>query len=95
MECRPIFEGLRFVQLLKSPRLRIAPALVFALALLAAACGAGGAADDQTASGDDETGTAETSASGLSGEFATIDGGSVNLADFEGQDVVLWFWAPW
>lgn len=29
------------------------------------------------------------------GEFASLEGASVNLADYAGQDVVLWFWAPW
>lgn len=72
----------------------MATALVFVSTLLAAACG--GAVDDQTTSGaDGSEAAAEPSGSGLSGEFTTIDGGSINLADFEGRDVVLWFWAPW
>lgn len=29
------------------------------------------------------------------GDFTTLDGATVDLADFAGQDVVLWFWAPW
>ncbi len=37
----------------------------------------------------------ETVASGLTGEFATIDGSTIDLNDLRGQDVVLWFWAPW
>ena len=24
-----------------------------------------------------------------------IDGGQIDIADLLGQDVVLWFWAPW
>jgi len=31
----------------------------------------------------------------LTGDFVTTAGQDVNLADFQGQDVVLWFWAPW
>jgi hypothetical protein len=31
----------------------------------------------------------------LEGEFTTLDGGSIDLAQLQGQDVVLWFWAPW
>lgn len=29
------------------------------------------------------------------GEYASLDGPTVDLADYAGQDVVLWFWAPW
>lgn len=25
----------------------------------------------------------------------TLDGGMIDAGDFEGQDLVLWFWAPW
>jgi len=31
----------------------------------------------------------------LTGEFETLDGDTIDLASLEGQDVVLWFWAPW
>jgi len=31
----------------------------------------------------------------LTGTFATSDGAELDLAQFQGQDVVLWFWAPW
>ena len=24
-----------------------------------------------------------------------VDGGSLDLADYVGDDLVLWFWAPW
>ena len=34
-------------------------------------------------------------ASLLSGEFETIAGSSIDLASLQGEDVVLWFWAPW
>ncbi|MEM7273091.1 MAG: hypothetical protein AAF547_08440 [Actinomycetota bacterium] len=39
--------------------------------------------------------TIESAGTDLVGEFATIDGGTVNLAELQDQDVVLWFWAPW
>ncbi len=29
------------------------------------------------------------------GEFASLDGTTLDIADFTGTDVVLWFWAPW
>lgn len=31
----------------------------------------------------------------LSGTFETLDGDTIDLGSLEGQDVVLWFWAPW
>jgi hypothetical protein len=31
----------------------------------------------------------------LDGEFAAVDGTSIDLAEFRNTDVVLWFWAPW
>lgn len=31
----------------------------------------------------------------LAGSFATIGGGQIDLGSLQGQDVVLWFWAPW
>ena len=31
----------------------------------------------------------------LNGTFATVGGQSIDLATLQGQDVVLWFWAPW
>ena len=29
------------------------------------------------------------------GDFVDLNGQTVSLADFQGEDVVLWFWAPW
>ncbi|MEL6985333.1 MAG: hypothetical protein AAFO29_23070, partial [Actinomycetota bacterium] len=57
--------------------------------------------DDTPATGEDTDDAAapaeETSDTGstFQGVFPTLDGGSVDLAEFDGQDVVLWFWAPW
>ena len=31
----------------------------------------------------------------LNGTFATVGGESIDLGSLQGQDVVLWFWAPW
>lgn len=76
-------------------RFRIAAA-GSALLLALAACG-----------GDAETATtAEPSNSGadaaaapvepaITGSFATVAGGQLDLGALEGQDTVLWFWAPW
>ncbi len=62
-------------------------ALLLLVAMAAAACGSS-ATGSSSAAGSE---TVEV----FDGEFATLDGASVNLADFQGQDVVLWFWAPW
>lgn len=42
-----------------------------------------------------EEGPADSPPSLLTGEFATLAGSSIDLGSLEGQDVVLWFWAPW
>ena len=31
----------------------------------------------------------------LVGEFETLDGATINLAEFHSEDLVLWMWAPW
>ncbi len=59
-------------------------AIVSLLLLTLSACGAQG------------KGAIETdAASRLQGEFSTIGGGNVELDALAGQDLVLWFWAPW
>ncbi len=70
-------------------------ALALSLSLFAASCG--GATDTSDSS------NADTSPSGvetsgdprLVGEFATIDQATFDLASIQGEDTVLWFWAPW
>ena len=63
---------------------RRALVLVVLIGLLAAACGSSGPEAPES-----------QAIAPLEGEFATLDGASVDLAALEGQDVVLWFWAPW
>lgn len=62
-------------------------AWLLALGLFIAAC----------SSTEDEPAAQETSggASALVGEVETIDGPVLDLAEFQNQDLVLWFWAPW
>lgn len=69
-------------------------ALALSLSLLAASCGGATTASDSS--------DADTSLSGetagdprLVGEFATIDQATFDLASIQGEDTVLWFWAPW
>ena len=65
-------------------------ALAFAGLLLVAACG----------SEDASTELAGSAADGGPAEFprftaATVDGSQLEFGSLEGQDTVLWFWAPW
>lgn len=78
---------------------------LLAAALLLAACGTGG--EQQTTQPTASTGpttTATASAGPTTGaavpdilDFTaeTVRGEQVAGADYAGQDVVLWFWAPW
>ena len=72
--------------------------------LLLSACG--GAADtpnattsqavEAEAGGGEAAGDAPVAqASLLTDTFTTTTGETIDLAEFEGQDVVLWYWAPW
>ena len=80
-------------------------ALVLALALVAvvAACGdddddpaLGGGADESSSDGSAED-SAEDSGGDIDLDFVAdaVDGGEIDMSDYEGQDVVFWFWAPW
>lgn len=68
--------------------------LVVLLVVLAAACGA-----DE---GGVTAGPAATQAAAdpavpdvLAFSATTVDGGAVQGADYAGQDLLVWFWAPW
>ncbi|MDH3705654.1 MAG: hypothetical protein OES57_06275 [Acidimicrobiia bacterium] len=60
--------------------------VLVSVAVLAAACGGSDDGGEATASGPD-------SAPDFSG--TTIEGTELVSADYAGQDVILWFWAPW
>lgn len=68
-------------------RRRLARRAVLALAVAAlAACGGGSGSGETTATGD----------GGLPALAApTIAGDTIDLADYAGEDLVVWFWAPW
>ncbi len=74
---------------------RLSPyALVMGCLLLVSACGATGSV--ASAGGDSSSSPdAEQVAMLLSGEFETVRGESIDLAELAGEDVVFWFWAPW
>lgn len=65
-----------------------------ALALTLAACG-GEATTTEAASGADDAVASAPAAAPIAGSFPTVAGGQIDLASLEGQDTVLWFWAPW
>ncbi len=80
---------------------RFLPLLV-ALGALASACGGAiSTSVDEAAPGRDtptgETPTESPSADGWPHDFVAtgIDGTTIDAGDYEGQDLVLWFWAPW
>jgi hypothetical protein len=82
-------------------------ALVAGLALFAAACGGGSdaavvesaaaepAPAESTASEQNDDAPSEPAPTEASLVASTIDGGQIDFGSLEGQDVVLWFWAPW
>jgi len=90
------------------PRLRLAASLL-AVALAAAACGGSGDEDVAAAPAAETTTTTAGTSSPTEAEapagpavpeqldFVAPDvrGGQVVGADFAGQDLVIWFWAPW
>lgn len=64
-----------------------AAALLVGLALIGSACG--GAAGQQSGA------STPADAAGTAVAGTTIDGEELALADYAGDDVLLWFWAPW
>ena len=71
-------------------------ATVVALTALAAACGSTSTtATDGAAAGDDAPEVAGNASWPHDFVATTIDGATIDAGDYEGQDLVLWFWAPW
>lgn len=66
--------------------------IVIALSLLAAACGSG--TGEQSTATEVAPAPNETEAESTL-MLGTADGGQIDWNSLEGQDVVLWFWAPW
>ena len=74
-------------------RIRLLSGLVAAALALVACGGDSGSSDGATAAGGDVG--AVTEAELLSFEGETIGGETVDIADYAGSDLVIWFWAPW
>ena len=53
------------------------------------------ASETTTAPTTTTTAVPESSSPLFQGDFVDLNGQAVGLSDFEGEDVVLWFWAPW
>lgn len=58
--------------------------LFLAAATVATACGSGSEAPTEQASGATIDFTAET-----------VGAGSIDMADYAGEPLALWFWSPW
>ncbi len=76
----------------RSVRIRLLSGLV-AAALALAACGGGDGGGDATAAGGGADSVPEAEL--LSFEAETIGGETVDIGDYAGSDLVIWFWAPW
>lgn len=70
-----------------------------ALALGAAACGSSDSSDAAAPAVDatqaESAGSGDAASSVLDISATAADGTAVNLSDYAGQDLMLWFWAPW
>lgn len=89
----------------RPPKLvRMALALLGALALVATSCGGGSTDTAVETSSSPEVASTEAAEPAPTAEPApaeaslvatTVNGGQIDFGSLEGQDVVLWFWAPW
>lgn len=82
------------------------PALL-AMSLTAAACGGAEQVDSATPSTEQlstestttlsttTTSPSATTSAGTAELLPLVGGGQIDLNSIEGQDTVLWFWAPW
>lgn len=66
-------------------------AIALVMGFVASACGSA----DSASTAEATTESVPVASELLAGEFATLDGTSIDLDAFAGEDVVLWFWAPW
>lgn len=74
-------------------RIRTAAASA-ALVLTLAACGSEASTTEAATAAPDAESSAPVGLE-VEGSFATVAGGQLDVGALEGQDTVLWFWAPW
>ncbi len=78
-----------------------AAAVALAGVIAISACGSDGGEDSSaesaadTATDSDAGSDAPVENSLLSGTVGTVTGSQVDLAGFQGKDVLVWVWAPW
>lgn len=70
-------------------------ALSGAVALIVAACGGTKESDSASAPTSGEAGATESSQPLEPVFVSTANGGQMDFNSLRGQDVLLWFWAPW
>lgn len=68
-----------------------AAAFVAALSFVVAACGGASTTDASSPAASESALAAPV----IEGVFDTVSGTQIDLGSLEGQDTVLWFWAPW
>ena len=87
---------MRILDTVKQSVLRVL-AVAAALVFLAAACGGTHTAPTEPGAGSDSPALASRDDSGWPHDFTAplVGGGEIDASDYEGQDLVLWFWAPW
>ena len=90
---------LLFMMLRASKKLRSLFVALAVTAIVATSCGgsSGDTAGAAPAPAEeaDQAAPVEEATAEPSREATTVTGGQIDFGSFEGQDVVLWFWAPW
>jgi hypothetical protein len=66
-----------------------------ALVMIVAACGGSDASDSASVPASSEAGVTESSQPLEAVLVPTASGGQLDFNSLRGQDVLLWFWAPW
>ena len=80
---------------MRVPGRRSLVALSGAVALTVAACGSSEGSDSASAPTSGDVGTTESSQPLEPVLVPTASGGQLDFNSLRGQDVLLWFWAPW
>ena len=78
-----------------APMSRSLVALLGAVTLIAAACGGSDDLGSASPATDGEAVTADEPTPPEAVFVPTASGGQLDFSSLRGQDVLLWFWAPW
>lgn len=74
-------------------RKKLAAPLALGISLAVAACGGSATVTEQSSAPVESSEPAGNSL--LTGSVGTVSGEQFDLGSLDGQDAVLWFWAPW